>query len=196
VHDDPGTTTFKGKFLVVYFDDILIYNKMLKQHIDYLNQVCRTLRKEKLYANPKKCAFMTDQVIFLIFVVSSQGVSANPRKVQAIVKWPEPQSIHDVRNFHGLATFNKRLIKGFSTIMASITDCQKKEFLWPVNAAKAFREINQKMTEAHVMRLSNFSKVFEVACDASSIGIGGLLSQKKYLIAYFSEKLSGTKQNY
>jgi len=85
VHDDPGTTTFKGKFLVVYFDDILIYNKMLKQHIDYLNQVCRTLRKEKLYANPKKCAFMIGQVIFLRFVVSSQGISVDSQKVRAIV---------------------------------------------------------------------------------------------------------------
>ena len=54
--------------------------------MDHLSQVCCTLRKEKLYANPKKCVFVTDQVIFLGFVVFSQGVFANPQKIQAIVE--------------------------------------------------------------------------------------------------------------
>ena len=63
---------FMGKFLVVYLNDILIYSKTLEHHIEHLSQVYRTLRKEKLYTNPKKCVFMTDRVIFLRFVVSSQ----------------------------------------------------------------------------------------------------------------------------
>jgi len=96
---------FMSKFLVVYFDNILIYSKTLEHHMDYLSQVCYTLRKEKLYANPKKCAFMSNRVIFLKFVVSSQGVSVDPQKIQMIIKWSEPQNIQDVRSFHGLATF-------------------------------------------------------------------------------------------
>jgi len=69
------------KFLVVYFDDILIYSHSLEQHLDHLRQVCTILRKEKLYANPKKCAFLATQVHFLGFVVSSNGVSTDPEKV-------------------------------------------------------------------------------------------------------------------
>jgi len=117
---------FIGKFVVVYFDDILIYSKSTEQHLDHLTQVCVVLRKESLYANLKKCTFFTDQVIFLGVVVSLQDVSADPDKIKAIVKWPEPHNIREVRSFHELATFYRRFIRNFSTIMAPIIDCLKK----------------------------------------------------------------------
>jgi hypothetical protein len=85
-----------GKFLVVYFDDILIYNKSKAQHLDHLTQICIALRKESLYGNLKKCSFFTDRVIFLGFIISSAGVSPDPQKVQSIMDWPQPKNIHDV----------------------------------------------------------------------------------------------------
>ena len=77
---------FIRKFVVLYFDDILIYNKST-EHLDHLSQVCAVLRKESLYATPKKCTFLTDQVICLR-VVSSKGVSADLNKIRVIVEWP------------------------------------------------------------------------------------------------------------
>ena len=140
---------FMGKFLVMYFDDILIYSKSRKQHLDHLTQVCTILGKESLYGNLKKCYFFTDKVVFLGFIVSFEGVSSNPQKVQAIVEWPEPKNIHEIRSFHGLASFYCQFIKGFSTIMSPITDCMKQgEFVWTKTVAKAFNEVKQKMTEA------------------------------------------------
>jgi len=84
---------------------------------------------------------MTHRVVFLEFVVSAQGVSADPQKIQAIVEWPEPQNIRE-RSFHELATFYRRFIKGFNTIMVLLTDyLNREEFQWPVIAAKAFKKI-------------------------------------------------------
>uniref|UniRef100_A0A2N9GGF1 RNA-directed DNA polymerase n=1 Tax=Fagus sylvatica TaxID=28930 RepID=A0A2N9GGF1_FAGSY len=188
---------FMGKFLVVYFDDILIYSKSKAQHLDHLTQVCIALRKESLYGNLKKCSFFTDRVIFLGFIVSSEGVSPDPQKVQSVVDWPQPKNIHDVRSFHGLASFYRRFIRGFSTIMSPITDCMKQgEFKWTNAATKAFTEIKKKLTEAPIMRLPDFTKPFEVECDASGLGIGGVLSQERHPVAYFSEKLNDAKLKY
>ena len=186
-----------GKFVVVYLDDILIYSKSKDQHLTHLEKVCTAIRKESLYANLKKCSFFTDRVIFLGFVISSKGVSADSQKIKAIVDWPEPKNIHEVQSFHGLATFYRRFIHGFSTIMAPITDCMKQgEFKWSKAVTRAFREVKKKMTEAHAMRLPDFTKLFEVECDAFGLGIGGILSQERHPIAYFNEKLNDAKLRY
>ena len=99
-----------GHFLVIYFDDILIYSHSQEDHLDHLRQVCTTLRSKNLFANLRKCHFMTNSVTFLRYVVSSQGVAMDPEKVKAILNWPEPTNLHEVRSFHGLATFYRRFI--------------------------------------------------------------------------------------
>ena len=99
---------FIKKFVVVYFDDILIYSKLTKQHLDHLSQVCIVSRKES-YMQTLRNVPLLHTVIFL-GVVSSHGVSADPDKIKTIVEWPEPCNIREVRTFHGLATFYIRFI--------------------------------------------------------------------------------------
>ena len=102
---------FIGRFVVVYFDDILVYNKSLDDHIEHLHCVLEVLRKEKLYANLNKCSFCLDKVVFLGYMVSSNGIGVDEDKVKAIKEWPTPKSITEVRSFHGLAIFYRRLLK-------------------------------------------------------------------------------------
>ncbi|VVA38897.1 PREDICTED: reverse mRNAase, partial [Prunus dulcis] len=186
-----------GKFLVVYFDDILIYSHSKEDHLQHLRTIFHMLRQEKLFVNLKKCSFLQDQVLFLGFIVSAAGISADPDKVHAIVNWPLPSTLTETRSFHGLASFYRRFIPSFSTIMAPITDCIKQgEFRWTHAATRAFEALKQKMTEAPVLRHPELTKVFEVACDASGVGIGGVLSQEGHPVAYFSEKLNEAKQKY
>ena len=139
--------TFMGKFVVVYFDDILIYSKTKESHLNHLRQVCTTLRKESLYANLKKCEFLTHRITFLGFVVTHDGVTIDPEKIKSIVEWSVPRTVHDVRSFHGLATFYRRFIRGFSSIVAPLTDCLRKDsFDWTKAVNRAFLDIKEKMT--------------------------------------------------
>jgi len=87
---------FIGKFVVVYFHDILIYSLSLDAHREHVREVLITLRKEHLYANFAKCMFALDHIEFLGFVVSSQGVHVDQSKVVAIRDWPTPTNVHEV----------------------------------------------------------------------------------------------------
>jgi len=189
---------FIGRFVVVYFDDILIYSKNLEEHEMHLKSVLEILRKEKLFANLKKCTFCTDKLVFLGFVVSKRGIEVDEENVKAIQEWPTPTTISQVRSFHGLASFYRRFVYDFSSLAAPLTEVIKKnvQFKWGKEQGKAFNLIKEKLTNAHLLVLPNFTKTFEIECDTSGIGIGAVLMQKGRPVAYFSEKLSGTVLNY
>ncbi|XP_024013377.1 uncharacterized protein LOC112087736 [Eutrema salsugineum] len=183
-----------SKFVVVYFDDILVYSKCLSDHVSHLELVFKTLRQEGLYANLKKCTFCTDKLVFLGFVLSSQGLQVDEEKVKAIKEWPTPTNISQVRSFHGLASFYRRFVRDFSSIAAPLTAVVKKSvgFTWGREQQATFDTLKEKLTEAPVLVLPDFNKTFEVECDASGIGVGAVLTQGGKPVAFFSEKLGGS----
>jgi len=120
---------FLGKFMVVYFDDILIYSSSEAEHLEHLRDVFTVLQANVLYVSLKKCSFMTTSLIFWGFVVSSQAIHVDEEKVRAIWDWPAPKSATEVRSFHVLATFYWRFIRNFSSLVAPMTDYLKKKVL-------------------------------------------------------------------
>ena len=105
--------------------------------------------------------------------------------------------MHDIRSFIELATFYRRFIQDFSSATAPFTDCLKKEtFLWTEAAEQAFEQVKALITQAPILRLPDFGKVFKVACDALGVGIRGVLIQEGHPIEYFSEKLNDMRLRY
>src|SRR5262249_35067613 len=117
---------FIGKFVVVYFDDNLVYSNNQNDHVKHLHAVLNVFRENQLYANLKKCTFCMESIVFLGFIVSSQGVSVDEEKVKAIRDWPTPKNANDVRSFHGLASFYRRFVRDFSSIAAPLNELVKK----------------------------------------------------------------------
>ena len=186
-----------GKCVVVYFDDILVYSHSEEDHATHLCQVLSILSEKKLYGNLEKCHFFTSQVMFLGYVVLAQGIHVDESKIKAIQEWPVPTSIQQVRSFHGLASFYRRFVKNFSSIITPMIRVIKgRTFMWNGVAQAALEGIKKKLTSAPVLVLPSFAKTFEVECDASGVGIGVVLSQEMRPIAYFSEKLNETKRRY
>ena len=164
---------FIGKFVVVYFDDILVYSKSLDEHVEHLRCVLAVLRNEKLYANFHKSTFCMEKVVFLGFVISGKGIEVDEEKVKAIKEWPMPKSITEVRRFHGLSSFYRRFVKDFSIIAAPLTEIVKKNvaFHWSNDQENAFVVIKERLCSALVLALHDFNKTFEIEFDASRIGL-------------------------
>jgi hypothetical protein len=162
----------------------------MKAHLDHLHAVFNALHDALLFGNLKKC---TDRVSFLGYVVTPQGIEVDQAKVEAIQGWPVSKTITHVRSFLGLARFYRRFVKDFSTIAAPLNALTKKGvlFSWGTTQENAFTMLKDKLTHAPLLQLSNFNKTFELECDASGIGLGGVLLQDGKPLAYFSEKLSG-----
>jgi len=101
---------FIGKFVVVYFNNILIYSKIEATHYNHVREVLAMLQANELYINLKKCSFLTDKLLFLGYVVSVDGIHVDEDNVRVVRKWPTPKTVSDVRSFHRLATFYRRFV--------------------------------------------------------------------------------------
>ena len=136
---------FIGKFVVVYFDNILIYSKTEVAHYNHVREVLAVLQANELYINLKKCSFLPDKLLFLGYVVNVDGIHVDQDKVRAVKECPTPKTVSDMRSFHGLATFYQRFVQDFSSIVAPIIECLKKgKFLWGKKAEQSFSLISRK----------------------------------------------------
>ncbi|KAL0549936.1 hypothetical protein IC582_014431 [Cucumis melo] len=112
---------FLDTFVIVFIDDILLYSKKEAEHEEHLCMVLETLRTNKLYAKFSKCEFWLKQVSFLGHVVSKEGVSVDPAKIEAVTSWSQPSTVSEVCSFLGLAGYYRRFVEDFSHIATPFT---------------------------------------------------------------------------
>jgi hypothetical protein len=132
------------------------------------------------------------EVEYLGYIVSAQGVCANPSKIKAMVEWPFPKTLKSLRDFLGLTGYYRKFIKGYGSIAAPLIQMlRKNSFAWTAVAQDAIEALKQAVTQASILALPNFSQPFIIECDASGIGVGAVLMQANCPIAFLSQALKG-----
>lgn len=179
------------KFVLVFFDDILIYSKDWSTHLAHLATAFDVLRQNQLYVKKNKCSFGSSSIEYLGHVITAEGVSTDPNKTKAMMVWPIPRTIKQLRGFLGLTGYYRRFVKDYGKIAQPLTQLLKKDgFHWDEQATLAFEELKQAMVQAPVLALPDFSQDFLVETDASGKGMGAVLMQQGRPIAYMSKSLS------
>jgi hypothetical protein len=186
------------KFVVVFIDDILVYSKNEEGHAEHLRIVLQRLRDHKLYAKFSKCEFWLDSVKFLGHTISIEGISVDPSKVQGVMDWKPPKSVHQIRSFLGLAGYYRRFVPDFSRIAKPMTELLKKgvKFVRDEKCENAFQTLMHYLTSAPVLAQPDNSKPYEVYCDALGTSLGCVLMQENRVIAYASRALRSHEKNY
>jgi hypothetical protein len=138
-----------GKFLLVFFDDLLLYNKTKSDHLQHLRLVLEKLRTENLFANMKKRSFAEGQVEYLGHIISSASVATDPKKIEAVQNWPTPQNKTQLRGFLGIAGYYRCSVKTFGLICHPLRDMLKKDsFDWTTSQSVAFEQLKTSLVSA------------------------------------------------
>lgn len=149
---------FLHQFVLVFFDDILVYNSSWSDHIRHVKVVLELMQQHQLYLKRSKCAFGEESVAYLGHVISADGVAMDSQKVMAIIDWATPRSVRAVRGFLGLAGYYRKFIRDFGVMVAPLTALLKKDgFLWSEEADRAFLQLKTTLTTAPVLQLPDFT---------------------------------------
>lgn len=157
------------KSVVVFIDDILIYSPNEETHAEQLREVLGTLRQKKFYAKFSRCEFWLKSVAFLGHVVSEEGISVDPKKIEAITEWHRPTNVTEVRSFLRLAGYYRKFVEGFSTIAVPLSRLthKKTKLEWTTDCEKSFNELKKRLTTAPVLARPSDSEGFVIYSDAS-----------------------------
>lgn len=191
--------------LFVYLDDIIIVSSSFDEHIQILREVADILKDANLTINLKKCEFFKKSLKYLGYVVDEEGLRTDPDKISAMINYPRPTNTTEIKRFIGMTSWYRRFIPHFSTLVSPLNELlkgkvkKKQSVSWSEAAENAFIKLKQALVTTPVLMSPDFSKPFVIQCDASDVGLGGLLLQnidgKESVIAYASRSLSRTERN-
>ncbi|KAK3506178.1 hypothetical protein QTP70_012512 [Hemibagrus guttatus] len=196
---------FLHKFVLVYIDDILIYSRSLAKHRHHIAEVLKRLREFQLFLKAEKCSFHQPSVQFLGYNIGSRGIWMDEGKVAAIKGWPTPTTVKELQRFLGFANFYRWFIQNYSSIsnpLTSLLSNKPKSLSSTTSAEEAFNTLKEAFTTAPLLVHPDPDKPFIVEVDASTTGLGAVLSQQQgnlsrlHPCAFFSRKLNPAEVNY
>lgn len=188
----------------IFLDDVIIGGKNKDEHLQALEAVFKGLHSKGLKLKTKKCVFLVDEVQYLGYVISKEGIKTDPSKIEAITKIPRPSCVTELRSFLGLINFYAKFVKNFSSKLVPLYELLKKgkSWLWTRECEHAFIDVKNLLTSAEVLVHYDPNRPLIVTCDASGKGIGGVLTQPsadgcgERPVAYASRSLNDAEKNY
>jgi hypothetical protein len=189
--------------MITYIDDLIIFGSTFKEHLHRLEEVLSRLQQANLKLSPKKCHLLKTKISYLGHVISSGIIQPDPNKIHAIVNYPRPTNIKELRSFLGLASYYRRFIRNFSQIATPLNRLLEKKVMykWDENCEQAFKSLKMKLANDVLLAIPDFSRPFRVTTDASNIAVGAILSQiqedgTERPIAFASQTLSKQQRKY
>ena len=196
-------------YCLIYMDDIVVYARTLQDHLYRLWRVFDRFREHRLKLKPSKCAFFKEEITYLGHRVSAEGVKPATINIDKILEKRPPRTYTEIREFLGMVNHYRRFIKDCSKISRPLTAYTKgegskrktEEVRLEPEALGAFQQLKEALTEAPVLAYADFTQPFLLENDASSQGLGAVLSQKKedgrfHPVAYGSRSLAKEEKNY
>ena len=197
------------KFCIIYLDDIIIFSKTPKEQIERLRKVFEKLAEAGLRLKPSKCEFFRTELRYLGHVVSAKGIATDDKKIKAIVKWPRPETVTEVRSFLGFCNYYRKFIHQYAMIAKPLyklisgdnASKKKSRIQWNDDCETAFKYLKEKCSTTPILAYANYKKPFKIHTDASEIGLGAVLYQEQAdgtdrVIAYASKTLSKSESKY
>lgn len=189
-------------YVFIYLDDVVVATESLEEHFRLLREVAERLKKANLTISVEKSRFCRNQVRYLGYLLTENGLAIDSSKLEPILNYSRPKCIRDVRRLMGLMGFYQKFIKNYSHVTAPITDLLKKEkkFKWTEAAESALEELKSVLTSSPVLANPIYNRPFIIETDASELAVGAALLQDfpdgRRIIAYYSKKLSSTQRKY
>jgi hypothetical protein len=167
---------------LVYLDDIIIFSRTYEDHLRDLQLVFDRLLKSGLKLNGEKCDFFRTEVAYLGHVISEEGISCDPKKIEAIQKWNEgkpPTNLTELRSFLGMAGYYRRFVRTYAHLSLPLTELLAKDarWDWTPDRQAAFEHLKRSLAHPVTLAMPDFTKVFYLTTDASIKGISAILSQ-------------------
>lgn len=187
-------------WVFVYLDDIIIVTSSFEEHCRILKEVLVRLGKANLRLSLDKCQLCRSELKYLGYVVNEQGIHVDPDKVSAILELSAPTNVKEVRRILGMASWYRRFIRNFAALTEPLTNLLRKsvKFRWSEESEASFQAIKSALVTAPILSCPDFSQPFVLQTDASSYGLGAVLTQgtgdNERVICYLSRSLSSSER--